>query len=269
MDKRAIGVFDSGLGGLTAIPYLHARLPQEKLIYFGDTARTPYGSKTLATIRQFSTEIVSFLASKGVKMVVIACNTVTSTALDTLRERFPDIDFVGIIDPMAEALKLELPELKQIAVIGTKVTIESDVYAKSLKRLFPEAEVLQKACPIFVPLIEEGFADSEMMDLAIHHYLDDWIRAHHIQDLILGCTHYPLIAPRIEAAYPNLRLHNPSEMVVRRVIEELEAKDALAPPEERPEPIFYASDLSENFRRMIDSILGEETGHLRFKNLDR
>ena len=133
MDNRLIGFFDSGLGGLTSIPHLKRLLPKEKIIYFGDTARTPYGSKAVSTIRTFATQIADFLVSKDVKMIVIACNTVSSTCLEMLREKFPDVSIVGIIDPAAKAVSKKCSLSSKIGIIGTKVTVRSGTYSKLIK----------------------------------------------------------------------------------------------------------------------------------------
>ena len=167
--------FDSGLGGLTAIPGLFKELPDERVIYFGDTARTPYGSKAVSTVRKYTEQITDFLVSKDVKMLVIACNTISSTCLDMLRERFPQLPVIGIIQPAAQKVASICNEENSIGVIATKVTINSGAYQKAIKDLVPQCNVAAKAAPAFVPLIEEGIIDNEIMDLTIHYYMDDFI----------------------------------------------------------------------------------------------
>ena len=175
MDNRSIGFFDSGLGGLTCIPILFKKLPEERVIYFGDTARTPYGSKAVSTIKTYANQIADFLKSKDVKMMVIACNTITSTCLDDLRKRFPDTPIVGIINPAAHKVAEICDETNNIGIIATKVTIGSGDYNRMIKTLNPKLNVFSKATPAFVPLIEEGIIDNEIMDLTIRYYLDDFI----------------------------------------------------------------------------------------------
>ena len=257
MDNRPIGFFDSGLGGLTCIPVLKRELPDEKVIYCGDTARTPYGSKDINTIRKFSYEISDYLVRHDVKMIVIACNTISSTCLDDLRERHPDIPVIGIIDPIAEKVAREETGDDTIGVIGTKVTINSGTYGKVINGLNEKLHLEGKACPAFVPLIEEGIIDNEIMDLTIRYYLDDFLKENGIHKLILGCTHYPFIADRITGVYGDLKLINPSEEVINRVREVLNERDMLAGPNDGVNKIM-ASDLSENFTNMVNMVFKDD-----------
>ena len=185
MDNRPIGFFDSGLGGLTCIPYLMKRLPDEKIIYFGDTARTPYGSKATSTIKRFSMEIAEFLIKSDVKMIVIACNTVSATCLEELRIKFPKTPILGIIEPAAERIAQTCTEDNKIGIIGTKVTINSGAYRHSIGAYSDNAKIYEKACPVFVPLIEEGITDNEIMDLTIRYYMDDFIEDNDIDTVVL------------------------------------------------------------------------------------
>ena len=269
MDNRPIGFFDSGLGGLTCIPNLFSKLPQERVLYFGDTARTPYGSKAVSTIRHYAAQIADFLASKDVKMMVIACNTITATCLEELRERFPDTPIVGIIKPAAVKAASICDEFSRIGIIATKVTIASDDYNRMIKEQNPHLKVFSKATPAFVPLIEEGIIDTEIMNLTIKYYLDDFISENDIDTLVLGCTHYPIIRKNIKTIYPQLRIVNPSYEIISRIKDILTEKDMLASENDR-ENIFYASDLSENFVNMIQKVLETEKSDLilKFKNLD-
>jgi glutamate racemase len=251
MDNRAIGFFDSGVGGLTSVSVLKRVLPNEKVLFFGDTARTPYGSKSPDTIREFSRQIVSYLISKNVKMIIIACNTVTAMALDMLREEFPDVPILGVIRPTAKRVVGD--GCRKVGIIGTKVTIRSGVYADTIHEMDDSIETFSCACPAFVPLIEEGIIDSEIMDLTIRHYMDDFVAESGFTDLILGCTHYPLIAPNIRKLYPGLKLYSSSEEVIMEAASLLREKDQLAGPNEFPDR-FYASDLSENFLKMTETI---------------
>lgn len=265
MDNRAIGFFDSGLGGLTSVPVLKRALPNEKVLYFGDTAKTPYGSKSPETVCKFSAQIVDYLVSKNVKLIVIACNTVTAMALDMLRERHPDVPIVGVIDPTARRVAAD--NAPNVGIIGTKVTIESGVYAERIHELNPEISTYSLACPAFVPLIEEGIIDNEIMDLTIKYYMDDFVKDNRIDSLILGCTHYPLIAPNINRLYPELRLYNSSAEVIRDVVEILTERDILAEENDFPDR-FYASDLSENFIRMTDTLFEGYDTKIKLKKLD-
>ena len=267
MDNRPIGFFDSGLGGLTCIPYLTAALPEEKIIYFGDTARTPYGSKAVSTIKTFSMQIADFLVRNDVKMIVIACNTVSSTCLSDLQERFPQVPVVGIIDPAAKRVARSCGSDCRLGIIGTKVTIRSQAYNRLINEIRPELEVHTAPCPAFVPLIEEGIIKNDIMDMTIKYYLDDFILENRIDTLVLGCTHYPLIRDSIERLYPDLRIINPSEEIINSIKEILEERDMLASGSDL-ENMFYASDLSEYFTNMIETIFAHTPVKVHFKNLD-
>ena len=270
MDNRAIGFFDSGLGGLTSIPPLFKALPRERVIYFGDTARTPYGSKAVSTIRQYACQIADFLVSKNVKMLVIACNTISTTCLEELKARFPALPIVGIVSPAAEKVAASCDETNRIGIIGTKVTIASGAYRDMIRTLAPELTVFDRATPAFVPLIEEGIIENEIMDLTIHYYMDDFVAQNRLDTLVLGCTHYPLIRKNIERLYPGLEIIDPSQEIIGRIRKTLAERDLLADESQEGENVFYASDLSENFTRMIQRILETERSDLilKFKNLD-
>jgi glutamate racemase len=267
MDNRPIGIFDSGVGGLTAIPHIIKKLPNEKFIYFGDTARTPYGSKSKSTIKHFTKQIVDFLINKNVKMIVIACNTITSTCLHELVEQYKGMPFIGIIEPAAEKVSQICSANNHIGIIGTKVTINEKAYIQSIHRYNPNLILFDKACPIFVPLIEEGIINHEIMKLSVKYYLDEFVSTNKLDTLVLGCTHYPLIRPIIEKVYPQLHIIDPSFEIVHRLQSTLSKKNLLA--DRSPyENIFYASDLSENFMNMIHSIFGKGDVQTHFKNFD-
>lgn len=267
MDNRPIGFFDSGLGGLTCIPNLMKMLPKEKIIYFGDTARTPYGSKATSTIRSFSRQIADFLVKNDVKMIVIACNTVSATCLSDLQQRYPSIPVVGIIQPAAEKIAKSCSTMNKIGIIGTKVTIQSGAYKELIRSLNDELDIYETPCPAFVPLIEEGIIQNDIMDLTIKYYMDDFILENRLDTVVLGCTHYPLIRSNIKRLYPSLRIINPSEEIVHSIIRILTERDMLAGDFDF-ENIFYASDLSENFVNMIDRIFHDEEIKVKFKNLE-
>ena len=267
MDNRPIGFFDSGLGGLTCIPYLMKRLPEEKIIYFGDTARTPYGSKAIRTIKGFSMEIADFLVKSNVKMIVIACNTVSATCVEDLRKRFPNIPILGIIEPAAHQVARECDASSRVGIIGTKVTIASHAYKDMIHSINEELNITENACPAFVPLIEEGIIDNDIMDLTIQYYMDHFVKDNALDTVILGCTHYPLIKKNIERIYPGLNIINPSSIIVNRIEEILREGDLLAKGSDFRN-VFYASDLSENFLNMIDHIFEEEADDAKVKFLN-
>ena len=267
MDNRPIGFFDSGLGGLTCIPYLMRELPEEKIIYFGDTARTPYGSKATRTIRSFSMEIADFLVKSDVKMIVIACNTVSATCVYDLQKRFPQTPIIGIIEPTARYVGTYRGVKDKVGVIGTKVTITSHAYKDMIHRYNEKLNIVEAPCPAFVPLIEEGIIDNEIMDLTIKYYMDDFVYNNELDAIVLGCTHYPLIKKNIERLYPQLDIINPSDIVVGRIREVLDDRDGFASGSDFTN-VFYASDLSENFINMIDNIFKDEEKKVKFLNFD-
>ena len=253
MNNKPIGIFDSGLGGLTCIDPLVKALPKEHIIYFGDTARTPYGSKSPETIRSFSLQIAEFLIQNGAKMLVIACNTISSVAINELKKQYPNITFIDIIRPAAQHIVEACTPENSIGIIGTKATIQSKAYENAIAERTSTFNIHTLACPAFVPLIEEGIIQNEIMDLTVHHYLDDFIHYHKIGTLVLGCTHYPLIRENIIKSFPDLHIINPSETIVAAVKSELEKQSLLA-EEAEGENTFCASDLSENFVNMINRI---------------
>ena len=245
-DERPIGVFDSGIGGLTVMHALMERLPGESLIYFGDTARVPYGPKSSETVTRFSIENVRLLTRYGVKAVVVACNTATARALPVLRAEF-DLPIVGVVGPGARAA-VARTRSGRIGVIGTYGTIESGAYRDTLLALNRELDVVSRPCPLFVPLAEEGWTDHPVARQIAEEYLAPF-RDDRVDTLILGCTHYPLLARVIgEAVGPEVALIDSAEETAREVATLLVERSvgrtrAGAPPEHR----FLVSDLPELF----------------------
>lgn len=195
MTASPIGIFDSGVGGLTVMHKIMEILPQESLIYFGDTARLPYGNKSAETIIRYSLEIAEFLAQREIKLLVIACNTASAFALGTLRDRFP-FPVVGVIHAGAAAA-VAATRNQHIAVLGTKGTIHSGVYQEAITEMLPSARVLGIACPLFVPLVEEQWLSHEAARLIVREYLLP-IKKSPVDTVLLGCTHYPLLRELIE-----------------------------------------------------------------------
>ncbi len=287
MDNRPIGFFDSGIGGVTAIPHIMKILPNENIIFYGDTARTPYGSKSEQTIRQFTMQIADFLVRKDVKMIVIACNTVSSIALKDLREKYPSIPIIGAISPTAHEVVKSSKRSDKIGIMATRATVRSTAYENKIRQIWQRKAINKGsregnrsdsdisidavACPAIVPLIEEGIVDNEIMNLTIKYYLDDFVEQNRINTMVLGCTHYPLILPALKALYPDVNFISSSMELATAVKMELEKNDMLADGLERGVGnTFYASDLSESFVSMIERILGKvkEELNIKFKNLD-
>lgn len=264
-DNRPIGVFDSGLGGLTVVTNMKDILPNERFVYFGDTARTPYGSKSIETIKTFTAQITDFLIDNNVKMIVIACNTVSATCIDFIRKRHPDTPVVGMITPTAHRIASESGRNKCIGIIGTKVTIESKQYEKEIYKYNRDFKVYTKACPLFVPTIEEGIEEPEVLKPVIKYYLNDFVKECNLDNLVLGCTHYPLLEKEIKELYPDLEIINPSEIVAEEVKKFLYEYNMLA-LENNCTSKFYASDLSEKFINMVDLIITNRNITVEYKN---
>jgi glutamate racemase len=185
-----IGIFDSGVGGLTVYRALHERLPSEHFVYLGDTARVPYGTKSLSTVERYAIENANFLEAHGIKLLVVACNTASALALPAIRDAV-GIEVIGVIEPGARAA-VRVAAGKKIAVIGTEATVKSGAYAKAIANIDPHMDVIERACPLFVPLAEEGWADTDVARAVAEQYLGD-LRKQNIGALVLGCTHYPIL----------------------------------------------------------------------------
>lgn len=264
--ERPIGVFDSGLGGLTVLRALHERLPAEDLVYFGDTARVPYGTKGARTVQAFAWQDARFLMTFGVKMVVVACNTASAFALDDLTARLP-VPVLGVIEP-GVAAALSRTRGRRIGVIGTRGTIASGRYQAALAgRLGPE-RVVARPCPLFVPLVEEGLVDHHLTELACAEYLTD-LRGADIDTLILGCTHYPLLKPAIAAFLgPQVELVDSAETLTDAAETALRAADLLRRGRHHGRLSFYLSDIPWTFTEVGARFLGQPITDVETVNLD-
>lgn len=261
MDQRAIGVFDSGLGGLTVAQALLELLPNERIVYFGDTARVPYGSKSKNAILRFSEENTRFLLSKDVKCVVVACNTATAIALPFLQERFP-VPFIGVVMPGA-AKAVSTTRNQRIGVIGTMRTITSGAYTQTIAELAPRVQVYAQACPLFVPLIEENWIEHEVTRLVVREYLDGLLDKG-IDTLVLGCTHYPLLADVIRMCYPELILVDSAIATAEAVRRTLAGAEMLAGESSTDRIHIWLSDYSENFHELAGRILQRDVDEVLF-----
>lgn len=253
-----IGIFDSGIGGLTVLKEINALLPNENLIYFGDTARVPYGAKSRETVTRFSAEIVEFLISLGVKMIVVACNTSSALALPSLTEKF-DIPFIGVIKPGAE-LAVKTTSTGRIGVIGTHATIGSGAYEKEILRLSPQAQVFSRACPVFVSLVEEGWTEHPATRLIAKEYLNPLLEKE-IDTLVLGCTHYPLLKPLIHEITGNkVNIVDSARACSAAVQKALIGKKLSSKSGDSGKIIYYVSDMPEKFEELSSRFLGR---HIR------
>lgn len=254
MNDAAIGIFDSGMGGLTVMRALMARLPNEHFIYLGDTARLPYGTKSADTVARYSVQAAGALVKRRIKLLVVACNTASGAALGALEEALAPLPIVDVIAPGAEAALAASPD-GPIAVIATEGTVKAGAYVRAIQARAPGIEVIQQACPLFVPLAEEGLFEGEIVDLAVHRYLDAVIERNP-KALVLGCTHYPALKGAIaKAAGPDIALVDSAAttaLVVERRLREGGLLHDGPPLTNR----FLATDAAERFARVGASFLG-------------
>lgn len=253
---RPVGVFDSGLGGLTVVRELLRALPRERVVYLGDTARVPYGNKSAETIRRFSRENVLFLLKHRVKMVVVACHSSSSLALAYLTRRFR-VPVLGVVEPGVEAA-VRATRAGRIGVIGTQATVESGAYGKAIARRDKRLKVVQAACPLFVPLAEEGWMNEPAAQVIARRYLRPLVRAR-VDTLILGCTHYPLLKQVIGRAMgPKVRLIDPGAETALRARTALERLDLAVSGRMGTRPVhrFFVTDKPRHFETLSRRFLG-------------
>jgi len=265
-DARPIGIFDSGIGGLTVVHEVFKRLPGERIVYFGDTARVPYGTKSPKVVQHFAMQDVRFLLQQNVKMIVVACHTVSSVALDFLIEQF-HFPILGVVVPGVHAA-LEATRNRRIGVIGTKATIVSKSYETHFLKLNPEVQVFSHACPLFVPLAEEGWLSGDITKLIAEKYLNT-LKTHRIDTLILGCTHYPLLKSVIQKVLGDgVTLIDSAEETSRAVEEKLVREKIQNPGNEKAEHQFFVSDISHQFRDVGERFLGQKFNHVQQVDLE-
>jgi glutamate racemase len=256
----SIGVFDSGVGGLTVVRELISQLPHENIIYFGDTARVPYGTKSPDVVRSYAADDARVLLANNLKLMVIACNTVSAVGLDVVERLAIGMDTLGVIKSGAW-LAVQRSKTKRIGVIGTEATIASMAYTAEIKKLDPRAEVFSKACPLFVPLAEEGFITHQATRLIAAEYLSEIVK-HDIDTLVLGCTHYPILREVIsDAVGESVRIVDSAEAVALDVKKILTDKNLLREPL-AGERRFLVSDLPSKFKKVAELFLGLQLGQI-------
>jgi glutamate racemase len=258
-----IGIFDSGVGGLTVYKALHERLPNERFVYLGDTARVPYGTKSLATVERYAVENSRFLAAHGIKLLVVACNTASALALPAIRAAIK-VPVIGVIEPGSRAA-VEAAQDANIGVIATEATIQSGAYARAITTMRPNGQVIEKACPLFVPLAEEGWANSDVARNVARDYLSEFTKTS-LGVLVLGCTHYPILRVVIsETVGSEVTLIDSGAATARDVESLLESsalthEDALTLYQERQLcddlDHFYVTDAAERFAKVAERFLG-------------
>jgi len=246
--RSPIGVFDSGLGGLTVFKVLSRRMPEESLIYFGDTAHVPYGSKSPEAIARYSSEVARFLEKKGIKLLVVACNTSSAWALPAIRKAVK-IPVIGVIEPGARGA-LSVTRGGRVGIIGTEATVKSGAYEKALKLLKKSTRTASAACALFVPLVEEGWWNGEIVESVARRYLAPLKKAR-VDTVILGCTHYPYLKPVLAKVLgPRVRLIDSAEETARETQAVLTRLGLRAPRGRRGSRAFYASDAPRRFARL-------------------
>lgn len=251
--QSPIGVFDSGVGGLTVVKEIMRQLPGENMVYFGDTARVPYGSKSKKTILKYSRQIVHFLTQKEVKAIVVACNTASALALDEIKQEI-DIPMIGVVEPGAK-MAAESTQNNNIGIIGTESTIKSGIYSKYLRKMNPDITVVSRACPLFVPLVEEGLLEDRITDDVIERYLHE-LKEYGIDSLILGCTHYPLIRNAIGRYMgAGVTLVNPAYETAKALKTLLKEKNLLNPSGGQAVYEYNVSDGMDKFISFASSVL--------------
>ena len=252
-DSRPIGIFDSGVGGLTVAGKIREMLPGEDLVYFGDTARVPYGTKSKETVTKFSVENVEFLMEHNVKLVVVACNTASSLSLDFLKRCFR-VPVIGVIGPGAREA-ISATRNNRIGVIGTHATVSSGAYEKAIKKISPRYSVFTQACPLFVPLVEEGWADKEVTKTVTEIYLKP-LKKNRIDTLILGCTHYPILADVVKKVMgPQVVLVDSAREIAKEAKEILDASSLLNSSKAPAKHKFFVSDEPHRFVRIGEKFL--------------
>jgi len=260
-----IGVFDSGIGGLTVVRALMERLPFESIVYFGDTARVPYGVKSPETITQYATQITQFLLKQDVKLLIIACNTMAAVAYQAVK----NLSQVPVLDVIEAGAREAISETrtKIIGIIGTPATINSNAYARAIHRRDPNIRVFSQACPLFVPLVEEGWLNHPVTLLTAQEYLRP-VLAEHIDTLVLGCTHYPLIKPLIrEVAGPGIQLVDSAEAMAAITAQLLNETNSGNSARTSPEYRYYVTDVPYHFQTIGESFLGRTLSHVEVVKL--
>jgi len=265
MDNRPIGVFDSGVGGLTVVNALVQSTSSETIYYVGDTARVPYGNKSKKRIQQYSEEIIDWLIKKDCKMVVVACNTASSLAIDYLQKKF-SLPIIGVIDPGVQ-LAISRTKSQSIGVTGTHATIESNAYGEKLKFVKPKINIINQSCPLFVPLVEEGLTKGPITKLIVESYLSHF-KSTDVDTLILGCTHYPILAAVIkEVVGKNISLIDSGKATAEVVIEILN-KNGLRSEDSNGGVYSFVTDSKESFQKVITKAMTPEI-NISIKSINR
>lgn len=263
MNNKRIGIFDSGVGGLTVAKEIMKKLPNEAICYLGDTARTPYGSKMKETIIRFSLENASFLLKKDVKIIVVACNTSSALAICELRKKFK-IKIIGVIEAGARAA-INITKNSRIGIIGTRATIKSRAYEKIIKRINKNIKVFSYATPLLVPLVEEGWLNNKETEIILRKYLE-FFKRKNIDTLLLGCTHYPLLKPLIKKIMPGINIID-SAIEISKTIKEILKDNGMLASHKNKQTEFYVTDTPEQFNKIARIFLNKDKIYAQKINL--
>lgn len=256
-NSKPIGIFDSGLGGLTVVKYIQELMPQENIIYFGDTAHVPYGTRSREQITQYVMDDVRFLNGFDIKAIVIACNTADAVAKQQVEERYP-LPVFGAVEPAA-AEAAAVTKNKRIGIIATNATVRSGAYEKAIKRLLPDAVVVSRACPLLVPLVEEGrFLSGDIVtESVVGEYLAD-LKKENIDTLVLGCTHYPLLTDIIKNQMPDVEIVSSSEAAAKRLYEMLGKNNMMCMTKSIGVTRIFVSDKAHDFEQHAEIFMGKK-----------
>ncbi len=264
MNNKAIGVFDSGIGGLSVVKCIMDKLPHENIIYFGDIARIPYGTKSVSLINKFASQTVKFLVERNVKAIVIACNTITAVAYDTVKQLAGGIPVIDVISNGAKACA----KYNRVGVIATNATIKSNAYVNAIHKINPDIEVFSQACPLLVPLIEEGIITHNALDLILVDYLKAFTDKN-IQAMVLGCTHYPLIKESIKRIMGNdVVLIDPANNTCSTVIDILQENSLQHSDNNNPQYNFFITDVSTKFQQIGELFLNTPMQNIELVSIE-
>lgn len=266
MDNRPIGVFDSGIGGLTVLKEIVEQLPGEDIVYFGDTARIPYGTRSKETVIKYFFQSVRFLLTKEIKAIVIACNTASALAMEEAQKVF-EIPIIGVIEPGAKAA-VSTTKNSTIGVIGTEGTINSGSYQRKIRKLLPSAEIIGISCPLFVPIVEEGWESTDVAYITAQKYLLE-IKEHNVDSLVLGCTHYPALRYTLNKVLGDkVTLVNPAYETAKATKAMLKEQNLLSQKLDGGSSNFFVSDDPEKFKRIGGNILRKEIASVQKVNIE-
>lgn len=266
MDNRPVAVFDSGIGGLTVLKEIMEQLPGEDIVYFGDTARIPYGTRSKETVVKYVVQSFNFLMTKNIKAIVVACNTASSLALEEVKEQF-DLPIIGVVEPGAKAA-IATTKNNSIGIIGTEGTINSNAYQRKIRKVLPSAEIIGVSCPLFVPIVEEGWENSDVAYVAAQKYLIE-LKEHNIDTLVLGCTHYPALRYTIGKVLGNkVILVNPAYETAKVTKNILKEQGLLNEKLDGGTYKYYVSDDPDKFKRIGGNIIRKDIGLVEKVNIE-